>query len=151
MSLCMSRHMSKIMCTPIKVSIHIYTSHAKPCLCQTLHDNTVTHSIMKKNGSAFVTNQQKRCFLFLKFHKIYQIKHINLIILWILLRQNWSFQTNNKFNCLQQRPRHGLLNKIVYVLPNNTSNKALLKFVMKKIENARCISVINKCPDNFQL
>ena len=62
MSLRMSRHMSKIMCTPIKVSMHIYTTYAKPCLCQTLHDNTVTHSIMSKNGSAFLNKPAEKVF-----------------------------------------------------------------------------------------
>lgn len=58
-----------------------------------------THNIMKKTVSVFLNESTERCFVLLKFQKIYYVKDIVLMVLWILLRQNCSFQTiNNKFN-----------------------------------------------------
>lgn len=67
-------------------------------------------SIMKKSTSSFLNEPTEKVFL--KFQKLYQIKHIALIILLILLRQNLSFQAiNNKLNCLHQHSRHGVFGK----------------------------------------
>ena len=81
-----------------------------------LKERLKVHTVLwRKVHQPFLTDQQKSGFPLMKFQEINYIKHIVLIVLWILLRQKKAISKKKKIQWLSLVPQTWSIGLIVQV------------------------------------